>query len=384
MPTLAEMMVGAALDSSDPHKINDTTKAFASGAAIAQQAEELKLRKAQIEEQKKQVYTQKIDKVAGMYETAAKLPPGQARNALFKSAIPKTVMALGLDKEFPPDTMELFKANPEVVSYLRSRVGKDMSLPDLLTNLQDPEWVAKQIPEAIRQKAGEDLQTAVTENLELLQEDERFRVKEENDMKAAQIAAGAKKDQRDIQNPMDLRKEVTSHPITKETQARASAYDSLRSALGGKASAAGDIAGVFAFMKAWDPTSTVRSDEQASATNAQGVPDIVRTTWNKMLNGERLSPAQRKDFVNQVEKLYRIQYQKQVSLNKEYEEIARATGIDPKLIFAGTRFKAPPPEKTEGKIHDVGGQKMTTEQAKAFFRASPQLLTPELKKELGL
>ena len=85
------------------------------------------------------------------------------------------------------------------------------------------------------------------------------------------------------------------------------AYDKVESALT-RGTAAGDLAGIFAFMKTIDPPSVVRESEFKSAADAKGwlgkmdaekrpVPNVVRTSIQKLVTGEKLLPEQRKDFV---------------------------------------------------------------------------------------
>lgn len=57
------------------------------------------------------------------------------------------------------------------------------------------------------------------------------------------------------------------------------------------------IAAVFKFMKANDPTSTVREGEFATAEQSTGVPAQVRNFYNKLLTGERMKPEEIKQFV---------------------------------------------------------------------------------------
>ena len=49
-------------------------------------------------------------------------------------------------------------------------------------------------------------------------------------------------------------------------------------------------------MKALDPTSVVRSDEQASVENARGVPATIRNIYNKVLSGTVLTDKQIKEI----------------------------------------------------------------------------------------
>lgn len=64
--------------------------------------------------------------------------------------------------------------------------------------------------------------------------------------------------------------------------------------------AASQISLVFSYMKALDPTSTVREGEFATVQNAAGVPDRIRNSFNKLQNGEFLTSGQIDDIVNEA------------------------------------------------------------------------------------
>lgn len=68
--------------------------------------------------------------------------------------------------------------------------------------------------------------------------------------------------------------------------------------------AAGDLALIFNYMKMLDPASVVRESEFATAQNAAGVPERVRNTYNRLMEGERLSQAQRENFSDQARSIY--------------------------------------------------------------------------------
>jgi hypothetical protein len=65
-----------------------------------------------------------------------------------------------------------------------------------------------------------------------------------------------------------------------------------------------DISLVYNYMKVLDPTSTVREGEAASVRNSQGVPDQVRTLYNKLQTGDQLGAAQRQEILRTSEKIY--------------------------------------------------------------------------------
>ena len=70
--------------------------------------------------------------------------------------------------------------------------------------------------------------------------------------------------------------------------------------------AAGDIAMIFAFMKLLDPNSVVRESEYATAANAGPLVDAkTRGLYNQLIQGTRLLPAQRADFMKVAAGTYR-------------------------------------------------------------------------------
>lgn len=115
---------------------------------------------------------------------------------------------------------------------------------------------------------------------------------------------------------------------SKDYVARISAMQSIRSSLS-QGTAAGDMAGVFAFMKSLDPGSTVREGEYANAQNAAGVPEIVRNWYNQAKDGTILSPKQRADFMNTAIRQFKDAQERQRGLMQEYTDRATRGGINP-------------------------------------------------------
>ena len=97
-------------------------------------------------------------------------------------------------------------------------------------------------------------------------------------------------------------------------------------------SAAGDLALIFNYMKMLDPASVVRESEfaQAAATGAWG--ERIKAAGLKILEGERLSPVMRTDFVNRAGKLMErqsIQHkQREVFFRKQAERF----GLSPEDV----------------------------------------------------
>jgi hypothetical protein len=113
-------------------------------------------------------------------------------------------------------------------------------------------------------------------------------------------------------------------------------------------SAAGDLALIFSFMKVQDPGSTVREGEFATAQNAGGVPDRAIAAYNKVLSGERLSPDQRKDFVNSANKLYAQAKQQHRKRESEYSRLAKQNNIDPSNVVVDFSTYQPDGESSGG------------------------------------
>lgn len=91
-------------------------------------------------------------------------------------------------------------------------------------------------------------------------------------------------------------------------------------------SPAGDLALIFNYMKVLDPGSTVREGEFATAESSGSVPSRISAKYNKILEGERLAPEQRKDFLKRSKSLYNEQLVSQKRLAKNYKGLARRAG----------------------------------------------------------
>lgn len=135
-------------------------------------------------------------------------------------------------------------------------------------------------------------------------------------------------DQRAIQNASQLRGQYQNDPTVKSAAQLAEAYSKIKTAANDP-SPAGDLSVIFGFMRLQDPSSTVREGEFATAQNTGGVPERVRAAYNKALKGERLTPAQRADFIKQADNLARSQRALLGGVNKRYSDIAARYGVNP-------------------------------------------------------
>jgi len=94
-------------------------------------------------------------------------------------------------------------------------------------------------------------------------------------------------------------------------------------------SAAGDLALIFNFMKVLDPGSVVRESEFANAAASGAFGERVKAAGLKILNGERLSPVVRADFLNRAGRLFEKQKKTQERLIIRYTKLSNRVEVDP-------------------------------------------------------
>jgi hypothetical protein len=108
-------------------------------------------------------------------------------------------------------------------------------------------------------------------------------------------------------------------------------------------SSAGDLALIFNYMKVLDPGSVVRESEFATAESAQAaigdleeqgslVPNFVKRRIAKLVEGTRLLPEQRKDFVDRSSTLFKGQQKNQGELEKSFGSIAKRSKTNPENV----------------------------------------------------
>lgn len=114
---------------------------------------------------------------------------------------------------------------------------------------------------------------------------------------AAEVAAAKTK----FAQATTLRGEITKASV--DFDKIVGAFDRIK-ASAKDPSAAGDLALVFNFMKMLDPGSTVREGEFATAAKAAGLGERFIQLAAKVDSGEILSKNQRKDFLNQADKIF--------------------------------------------------------------------------------
>lgn len=134
----------------------------------------------------------------------------------------------------------------------------------------------------------------------------------------------------------DLRDKFST--LTKDYVAVRDSYKRINSL---QASPAGDMGLIFNIMKMFDPGSTVRESEYATAQNAGSVPTRIVSLYNSVIQGTKLTPEQRADFKNTAENLMRGQSQTFGQLKNYYENLATQYELDPKKITGGIEINLP-------------------------------------------
>jgi len=98
-------------------------------------------------------------------------------------------------------------------------------------------------------------------------------------------------------------------------------------------SGAGDLALIFNYMKILDPSSVVRESEFATAQNSASVPERIRGLYNQVLQGTRLSDAQRDDFVDRAGRLFDTQDVLHNQRKDEFTRLAGLQGVRPEAVI---------------------------------------------------
>lgn len=97
-------------------------------------------------------------------------------------------------------------------------------------------------------------------------------------------------------------------------------------------SAAGDMALLYGYMKLLDPNSVVRETEFAQAARTGSLPQQIQARALSLINGQRLTPEQRTDFLNRAQALFGKSQARQTSRKTNYTGIARRSGVPVELV----------------------------------------------------
>ena len=162
-------------------------------------------------------------------------------------------------------------------------------------------------------------------------------------------------DRRTFQDESALRKEYDT--TMKDVQEARNAFVVVRDSAQA-ATPAGDLAAATKFMKILDPSSVVRESELAMAMQASGAYDRLVNYHKRLINGEKLTPDQRADFLNIGRTLYEGLASQQSGVDDYYRKLSQDYGFNPerivrrgnKSVLGGTGGKdAPLPLPQKGK-----------------------------------
>ena len=155
-----------------------------------------------------------------------------------------------------------------------------------------------------------------------------------------------------------MRKEFNALKEVKDYKEVKTAYDKIKAAAQ-SATPAGDISLVFAYMKIVDPGSTVREGEFATAADAGSLPTKIVNIYNKILEGTRLSPEQRNDFLMRADELAKAQLEQAHLTANYYRGIADERGWDKTKVvpsYFGEVEEAPPEKLSDEELlKQLGG-----------------------------
>ena len=125
-----------------------------------------------------------------------------------------------------------------------------------------------------------------------------------------------------------LRKEYSN-----QTKNFTDVQESYRRIESSENTAQGDLSLIFSFMKMLDPGSVVREGEFATAQNAAGVPSRVINIYNNLLNGERLTPGQRKGFRSQAKGLFGAAKKRESDIRSGLKKVVKNYGLNEDNVF---------------------------------------------------
>lgn len=177
--------------------------------------------------------------------------------------------------------------------------------------------------------------------------------------------AETKGQQAAIEGEVTLRKEFEGLPDVKQFRDVEGAYKRIQKA-NTESTGASDIALIFNYMKMLDPSSTVREGEFATAQNSGGIPAMVQATYNQAVDGQRLTPEQRNNFLSQATAQYQGADELFTERANQYKDIAKQYGYKPERVIQGARGKASVKPDDKVKADPALMEFMTSEERALF------------------
>ena len=182
------------------------------------------------------------------------------------------------------------------------------------------------------------------------------------------------KNKTNFNNTNKLRQEFTknSKDFLKIQNSYANVLSASEDGTGGS-----DLSLIFSFMKILDPGSVVRETEFANAQNATGVPSRIRNLFNRIAEGSRLNPVQRRDFVNQAKKLFQTRFRAHLQREQTYKRLAEVQNLDATQVVINlkrfdeqgepTPFQPAPPSENEQSTETAPVDGQTTSETESLI-----------------
>ena len=143
-------------------------------------------------------------------------------------------------------------------------------------------------------------------------------------------------------------------------------------------SAASDVSLIFNFMKLLDPNSVVREAEYATAETAGSIPQRVWAQYNKAVDGERLAPDMRADFIKQAGNIYNVADRQHLKRVKVYTGLAKRKELDPDSVVIDFGMADEEPQ-----TFSVGDQTVTQQEIEATAK-NRGMTVEQVKQKLGI
>ena len=133
--------------------------------------------------------------------------------------------------------------------------------------------------------------------------------------------------QKGFENTTKLKSDFKSEPVYKAHEEMKAAYGQIASSLA-QATPIGDTAAATKIMKLLDPGSVVRESELGMAMAATGLLDRVANYAQNIIKGTKLTPAQRKEFMQLGDALYKASVDEYNKKRDEYKALGQSYGLN--------------------------------------------------------
>lgn len=186
MPALWEMMVGAAIDSTDPAKAPDFAGAWQKGAALAQQKQALGQKKAELGQQAEELEMKKLEKIGNGFEVYSKMPEGPAKKVYGEKFLPALVAGVKAKTQIHPLNMEMMVKDSGLAGAFVRGVRNGTIDPKLA---EDPDAFAAKYPDLAKDASAEQIKALSGDYRETIDKADAERGQREATKTNAEIAA---------------------------------------------------------------------------------------------------------------------------------------------------------------------------------------------------